>query len=138
MQITYTLDQIDSAARTVAQAVGRSRHIAFDAPMGTGKTTFIKALCRYWGVREEVNSPTFAIVNEYESTQGPIYHFDFYRIRTPQEAIDLGLFDYIDSPGICLFEWPECVENLLPDDTLTIQITQIDTLTRRLTLNTKP
>ncbi len=84
------------------------------------------------GVEEEVNSPTFALVNEYEGRDGLIYHFDFYRIKSPQEALDLGLWDYLDSGCPCIMEWPECIEKLLPDDCLRINIENIDADTRRI------
>ena len=107
---------------------------AFYGQMGAGKTTLIKAICQQLGVTEEANSPTFAIVNEYESQKGAIYHFDFYRINRPEEALDFGLFDYFDSGNICLMEWPECIEPLLPDDTIKIQISVIDDNTRKITI----
>lgn len=135
MEITFTLAEIDNTAQIVARHINGRKHIAFDAPMGTGKTTFIKALCRCWGVNEEVNSPTFAIVNEYEGRDGTtIYHFDFYRIRTPQEALDFGYYDYIDSGNICLMEWPGCIKDILPDDTITVHIEQADDGARRIVI----
>ena len=92
--------------------------------MGAGKTTFITALCKELGVREDaVSSPTFAIVNEYRGHEGrPIYHFDFYRIENPAEALDIGLYDYLDSGELCLMEWPENIESLLPEETLEVHI----------------
>jgi tRNA threonylcarbamoyladenosine biosynthesis protein TsaE len=92
--------------------------------MGAGKTTFIKALCKALGVEDEVNSPTFAIVNEYrsESTAELIYHFDFYRIKKVEEVYDLGYEDYFYSGALCFIEWPELIEELLPEDTKKISI----------------
>lgn len=116
-------EEIDSAASEFIKALGDSRHIAFDAPMGAGKTTFIAAICRVLGVEDDVNSPTFSIINEYrDSQQKTIYHFDFYRIESEEEGVDLGLEDYFDSNALCLMEWPENIENLLPDDTLWVKI----------------
>ena len=88
------------------------------------KTTFISAVCRALGVREDaVSSPTFAIVNEYRAEGGePLYHFDFYRISKDEEAYDIGFFDYVDSGKLCLIEWPENIENLLPEETLRVSI----------------
>ncbi len=105
---------------------GVSRSLAFLAPMGTGKTTFISALCEALGVEDTVNSPTFAIVNEYYSRrwEEPVYHFDFYRLRTLDEARAIGLEDYLASGHLCLIEWPELVEPLLPDDTLVVRLTE--------------
>ena len=92
--------------------------------MGAGKTTFTTAVCKALGVQEDaVSSPTFAIVNEYRGGNGrPIFHFDFYRIDKPAEALDIGLYDYLDSGELCLMEWPENVEDLLPEETLKVQI----------------
>ena len=94
--------------------------------MGTGKTTFISALCDVLGVDDTVNSPTFAIVNEYYSRrwEEPVYHFDFYRLRSLDEARAIGLEDYLSSGHLCLMEWPEVIEPLLPDDTLVVRLTE--------------
>ncbi len=99
--------------------------IALYGAMGAGKTTFTTALCKALGVNEEVvNSPTFAIVNEYGGFGGSrIFHFDFYRIEKYAEALDIGLYDYLDSGCMCIMEWPENIEGLLPEETLRVQIT---------------
>lgn len=118
------LSEIDAAAKEfLSQTAGHSL-IAFYAPMGAGKTTFTTALCRELGVREDaVSSPTFAIVNEYRTAKGEsIFHFDFYRIEKESEALDIGLYDYLDSGCLCLMEWPENIENLLPEETLKVSI----------------
>ena len=98
--------------------------IAFYGNMGSGKTTFIKALCEELGVEDEVTSPTFAIVNEYTCTNAPskIYHFDFYRIKKLEEVYDMGYEDYFYSDSLCLIEWPELIEELLPDDVTKVHI----------------
>ncbi len=118
------LEDIQRAAGEFLKAIGDNTLIAFYAPMGAGKTTFTTALCKELGVREDsVSSPTFAIVNEYRSRTGePVYHFDFYRITKPSEALDIGLYDYLDSGYLCFMEWPENVEELLPEETLRVQI----------------
>lgn len=123
-----------TAARKFLTAVSGHSIIAFKAPMGAGKTTFISALCRELGVREDaVGSPTFAIVNEYRTASGdPVFHFDFYRIERPEEALDIGLYDYLDSGCLCLIEWPENIEGLLPDDTLIVNIDVLPDGTRKL------
>lgn len=128
------LEDLDRAAnRFLEETVGRPL-IAFYAPMGAGKTTFTTALCRRLGVREDaVSSPTFAIVNEYRTGSGePMYHFDFYRIAKPTEALDIGFYDYIDSGSLCIMEWPENIEELLPEETLRVRISVLPDGTRRL------
>ena len=122
--IIPSLSEIDDAAREFLRRIGDRRLVAFFAPMGAGKTTFTTALCRCLGVRSDaVSSPTFAIINEYRTASGkPIYHFDFYRITKLEEALDIGLYDYLDSGALCLMEWPENIEPLLPEETLRVRI----------------
>jgi len=120
-----SLADLPRAAREFLDALSpEDRIIAFHAPMGAGKTTFTTALCQALGVREDaVSSPTFAIVNEYRTGAGdPLYHFDFYRIERLEEALDIGLYDYLDSGALCLIEWPENIEPLLPEETLHVRI----------------
>ena len=118
------LADLDRAAGEFLDAIGEARLVAFYAPMGAGKTTFTTALCKELGVREDaVSSPTFAIVNEYRTAAGePLFHFDFYRIEHLEEALDIGLYDYLDSGCLCLIEWPENIEPLLPEETLRVRI----------------
>lgn len=118
------LEDLDRAAGEFLKAIGNNSLIAFYAPMGAGKTTFTTAVCKALGVQEDaISSPTFAIVNEYRGGKGqPIYHFDFYRIERPEEALDIGLYDYLDSGELCLMEWPENIEGLLPEETLKVNI----------------
>ena len=122
--IINTLSSLEDAAREFLSLLGERRLVAFYAPMGAGKTTFITAVCKILGVREDaVSSPTFAIVNEYRTGSGePLYHFDFYRIERLEEALDIGLYDYLDSGSLCLMEWPENIEPLLPEETLKVTI----------------
>lgn len=118
------LDGIEeAAARFLKETAGRN-FIALYAPMGAGKTTFTSALCRVKGVDpRNVSSPTFAIVNEYLTPDGEsIFHFDFYRIKRIEEAFDLGFYDYIDSGALCIAEWPENIEPLIPEDALRVTI----------------
>ena len=119
-----SLEDLGRAAKEFLQEIGDNTLIAFYAPMGAGKTTFTTALCKELGVEEDaISSPTFAIVNEYRGREGrPIFHFDFYRIEDPREALDIGLYDYLDSGYLCLMEWPENIEGLLPEETLKVQI----------------
>lgn len=119
------LDNIGQAAEQFLKEMAGHTIIAFYAPMGAGKTTFTTALCHRLGVSEDaVSSPTFSIVNEYRTSGGDsIYHFDFYRITRVEEAFDIGLYDYLDSGSLCLIEWPENIEQILPEETLKVTIT---------------
>ncbi|MBR3618987.1 MAG: tRNA (adenosine(37)-N6)-threonylcarbamoyltransferase complex ATPase subunit type 1 TsaE [Bacteroidaceae bacterium] len=118
-----SLDEIGKAAKEFVAAMGDKKVFAFYGKMGAGKTTFIKAVCEELGVEDVINSPTFAIVNEYVDGLGdPIYHFDFYRIKNPQEVLDIGYEDYVYSGHVCFMEWPELIENLLPDDAVKVTI----------------
>lgn len=118
------LQDLDRAAGEFLEAVGDHKLIAFYAPMGAGKTTFTTAVCKHLGVNEDaVSSPTFAIINEYRTGScEPLFHFDFYRIERLEEAYDIGLYDYLDSGFLCLMEWPENIEELLPEETLRVHI----------------
>ena len=121
-----SLDKIADAAQEFVAQMGNRRVFAFHCGMGAGKTTFIKAICQHLGVKDAVTSPTFAIVNEYGSDIGPIYHFDFYRIKNLGEVMDLGFEDYAYSGNLCLMEWPELIEELLPEDTTNVHITETE------------
>lgn len=134
---TLAATKMAEAARTFADNMGEARVFAFYGTMGAGKTTFIKAVCEALGVRETVTSPTFAIVNEYQSeTDGTvIYHFDFYRIKKIDEVYDMGYEDYFYSGAVNFIEWPELVEDLLPEDTVRVNITVAADGSRELTLN---
>jgi tRNA threonylcarbamoyladenosine biosynthesis protein TsaE len=122
--IIPNLDGLEAAAKDFLKAIGDNRLIAFYAPMGAGKTTFITAICKVLGISgDAVSSPTFAIINEYRCANGePVFHFDFYRIEKAAEALDIGLYDYLDSGALCLMEWPENIEDLLPQETLNVKI----------------
>ena len=120
-----SLNDLDVAAHKFIELIGDETVYAFHGEMGVGKTTFISALVRALGVDEdEANSPSFAIVNEYRSdtTAELIYHFDLYRLETMDEILDIGFEDYLDCGALCLIEWPEKVEDILPDDTVEVTI----------------
>lgn len=122
MNKKYVLDQIPSIAKELLQSVD-NKIILFYGEMGTGKTTLIKEIISQLGVNEVVNSPTFSIVNEYITKNNEqIFHFDFYRIENESEAYDIGIEEYLDGNNWCFIEWPEKVENLLPLDSVAIQI----------------
>lgn len=123
--ILKNIDEIDVAAQKFVDEIGENKIFAFYGKMGAGKTTFIKAVCEALGVKDVINSPTFAIVNEYLAGNGePIYHFDFYRIKKEQEVLDIGYEDYIYSDCLCFMEWPELIEDLLPEDTVNVTIAE--------------
>lgn len=122
--VIKNIEDLERAAQEFLNKIGDSTLVAFFAPMGAGKTTFTTALCKALGVTDPVGSPTFAIVNEYMRGNGdPMYHFDFYRINKVSEAIEIGLYDYLDSGYLCIMEWPENIEELLPEETLRVNIT---------------
>lgn len=131
MNTEFHINNIDELSKVSDCLIGMSREanvIAFYGPMGAGKTTLIKNLCHKMGVSDEVNSPTFAIVNEYlDGEQNPIYHFDFYRIKKIEEAYDIGYENYFYSDSLCLIEWPEMIEPLLPDKFIRVDISLGDT-----------
>ena len=116
------LNHIDEAARQFVSQIGEHTVFAFYGKMGAGKTTFVKAICEALGVEDVITSPTFAIVNEYEAKQRSIYHFDFYRIKKLEEVYDMGYEDYFYSGALCFIEWPELIEDLLPDDAVRVNI----------------
>ena len=128
------LDSIDEAAADFLKQTERHNLIALYGQMGAGKTTFTTALCKVLGVREDaVSSPTFAIVNEYKTASGDsVFHFDFYRITKLAEALDIGFYDYMDSGCLCIMEWPENIEDLLPEETLKVHISVSDDEVRTL------
>lgn len=132
-----SLDKIDDAAREFMAQMGDETVYAFYGEMGAGKTTFISALCRALGVEEDpTGSPTFSIINEYRSdtTAELIYHFDLYRIESTDQALDIGVEDYFDSGALCLLEWPERIADILPDDTVRVDITENPDGSRLLTI----
>ena len=128
------LNQIDSAAADFLALTKKHRLIAFYGEMGVGKTTFIKALCKQLGVADIINSPTFSIVNEYgiENSEEKVFHFDFYRLKKAEEAFDFGVEDYFFSGNYCLMEWPEIVEEILPQNCLKVQIKELEDQKREI------
>ena len=124
IQIT-DIEHIGDAARLFVSQIGNRHVFAFYGSMGAGKTTFIKAVCEELGVNDVITSPTFAIVNEYTTpSEEAIYHFDFYRIKKLEEVYDLGYEDYFYSGSFCFIEWPELIEELLPEDAVKVNITE--------------
>ncbi len=116
------LAHINEAAKAFIEQIGDHTVFAFYGKMGAGKTTFIKAICEELGVDDVITSPTFAIVNEYTAQGAPVYHFDFYRIKKLEEVYDMGFEDYFYSGALCLIEWPELIEDVLPEDAVKVTI----------------
>ena len=118
------LEHISEAAKQFVDQIGSHKVFAFYGSMGAGKTTFIKAVCEELGVEDVITSPTFAIINEYTGQEGTIYHFDFYRIKKLEEVYDMGYEDYFYSGALCFIEWPELIEEVLPEDAVKVSITE--------------
>ena len=133
------LGNIQEAARLFIEQIGDHKVFAFYGKMGAGKTTFIKAICEELGVNDVITSPTFAIINEYRTSpkgrlvETTIYHFDFYRIKKLEEVYDMGYEDYFYSGALCFIEWPELIEDLLPDDAVKVNIEENADGTRSVT-----
>lgn len=131
----YRIENIGEAARKFVEEMGERKVFAFYGKMGAGKTTFIKALCEELGVEDVITSPTFAIINEYGTPDGQsIYHFDFYRIKKIEEVYDMGYEDYFYSGALCLIEWPELIEDLLPEDAVRVTINVLSDGKRELNI----
>ena len=128
-----SLEELDKAAEAVIESLNGRTVVALDAPMGAGKTTLVSRIAALLGAEADVTSPTFAIVNQYEG-QRTIYHFDMYRIERIDEALDFGSEEYLSSGELCLVEWPEKIEALLPDDTMVVKIEILSDTARRFVI----
>lgn len=136
MEITiHSLSDLPRAAKEFVGNIGDATVFAFNGDMGAGKTTFIAEVCRLLGVEDDSASPTFSILNEYRAADGrPVYHFDFYRLESPQEALDMGAEDYFYSGNLCFLEWPDRIGNLLPEDAVEVDIRVNDDGSRTVAL----
>ena len=134
MELTYELHELDRAVDYILHNA-KSRTLLFYGEMGAGKTTLIKELSKALGVKDAVSSPTFSLVNHYESDQGAVYHFDFYRIESDIEALDIGFEDYLDSGAWNLIEWPQKVGKLLSDDHQKVHLQVVSENSRMLKLS---
>ena len=125
-RLIYTLEDIDRTAKQFLHIITDRKHIAFYGGMGVGKTTFITAICKLLGTEDLVSSPTFAIINEYDTLKGiPVYHFDFYRINSPIELMDIGFNEYCSSDAYCFIEWPDKANEIIPEDFLMIKMKEV-------------
>lgn len=129
-----SLEELDSVAEAVIESLDGRTVVAFDAPMGAGKTTLISRIAALLGAEDSVTSPTFAIVNQYEGRERTIFHFDMYRIERVEEALDFGSEEYLSSGELCLVEWPEKIEPLLPEDTMVVRIEILSETSRRFVI----
>ena len=131
-------EDMDRAVRQLLAYAGKRRIFALSGEIGAGKTTFVQAFCRHFGVKDEVTSPTFGLVNQYNcktEQSGPesvIYHLDLYRLEHFEEALDIGIEEILDGHSFCLIEWPEIVEPILPEDTVWIKIEIVENSTRKI------
>jgi len=131
----FTLETINHTAQKFIDQIGNQTIFAFNGKMGAGKTTFIKAICEMMGVKETVNSPTFSIVNEYETADSRIiYHFDCYRINKIQEALDLGAEEYLYSGNLCFIEWSENIAPILPYNVVNVDIEEMENGKRKINI----
>ncbi len=137
MELLVSITNIRQAADKFWKSVNDEKVMAFHGEMGSGKTTFIHALCEAKQVSSTISSPTFSIINEYSYPDGTLYHIDLYRLKDEDEAIRAGVEDCLYSGNICLVEWPEKAPGIFPESTLHIHIHFVDTLTRRLRLGDK-
>jgi tRNA threonylcarbamoyladenosine biosynthesis protein TsaE len=129
-----SLEELSNSTAQIIEYAGINKIFLFYGDMGAGKTTLIKSLCRQVGVKDEVTSPTFSIVNEYEGSDGSVYHFDFYRLKDQSEALDMGYEEYFFSENYCFIEWPEKIAGLIPDQYTGVRIHVEDTGMRQITV----
>lgn len=135
MKKNFSLEELPQIASEFIDSIGENRIILFDGDMGSGKTTFISEVCRQLGAEDDLGSPTFSIINEYIDKEGnPIYHFDLYRLESPQEALDIGIEDYFESGNLCLVEWPDRLGNLIPEEACTVSLKENHDGTRMITM----
>jgi tRNA threonylcarbamoyladenosine biosynthesis protein TsaE len=114
--------ELPKAAKQIIDFAGETRVFLFDALMGAGKTTLIKELCKALGVKDNMSSPTYSLINQYQGNTGPIYHMDLYRAKSPEELMDIGVEEYLDSGNYCFIEWPEHIKGLIPGHYVNISI----------------
>lgn len=133
MTITVNnLQELDAAAKQILSRFPNDRNFLLYGSMGAGKTTLVNSFCRLLGVSDSTSSPTFSIVNEYSAPDGPVYHFDFYRLKHEEEAFDMGYEEYFYTDAYCFIEWPEKIPNLLPEQSRQITLTALSSSSRSI------
>ncbi len=136
MDLKFSLSTINAVAKEFLSTIDKNKVIALHGEMGAGKTTFVHAVCEAMGVTDTIGSPTFSIINQYQTNDGnTIYHIDMYRLKDEEEAIQTGVEDCLYSGNYCFVEWPEKAPGIFPDETLHISIVAVDNETRKLTIN---
>ncbi len=136
MEVNFKLEQIQETAKQLIADTKDCKVFAFHGEMGAGKTTFIHALCEVIGVKDTISSPTFSIINQYNTINGQtVYHMDLYRIKDENEAMNAGVEDCLFSGDVCFVEWPEKAAGIFPDNTLHLTISSVDDITRKLEYN---
>lgn len=136
MELNFTLDNITAAANKFIEVTANYAVFALHGDMGAGKTTFVHAVCEAMGIKDNISSPTFSIINQYTNKEARIvYHIDLYRLKDEEEAMQAGVEDCLYSGNTCFVEWPDRASGILPDDTLHVTITAIDMITRKLKIN---
>jgi tRNA threonylcarbamoyladenosine biosynthesis protein TsaE len=136
MDIIFKLNEIEDTAKTFLANIASCKVIALHGEMGAGKTTFVHAICNVLGVKDTIGSPTFSIINQYQTNAGEIiYHIDLYRLKDEEETIQTGVEDCLYSGNYCFVEWPDKAPAIFPDNTLHISITAVNNDTRKLTIN---
>ena len=133
--IIDSLDELKEVAKAVIESLDGRNVVAFCGTMGAGKTTLISSIMEYLGSEDTVTSPTFALVNQYRTaTEDVVYHFDFYRINRIEEVFDMGYEEYFYSNDLCLIEWPELIEELLPEEAMVVKIDVLSPTERKFTI----
>ncbi len=135
MILTYTLSDLNFVAKKLILEFSSDRIFCFEGNLGAGKTTLIESLCRYLGSTDSLSSPTFSIINEYNSPMGELYHMDWYRLKNEEEALQIGIEDYLFSGNYCFIEWYQNAESLIPRPYILIQLSNEEETKRVLTVN---
>ena len=135
MELIYSLTEINYISKRISKQLN-NQIVLFKGPMGSGKTTLIKSICKYLNFNDNISSPTFSVVNTYEnSSNNIIYHFDLFRIKNLEEALDIGIEEYLDSGNKCFIEWPEIINELLDFKCTIIELSVVDDNKRRIKIN---